>query len=258
MYPVLAHLGPLTLRSWGLLVAIGVIMGTMLAARRAQAAGLNRELIYDFVIFAVIAGFVGSRIWEVIFTWGKYAARPIEALYIWNGGLSIQGGVAGAILYTLWFARKHQITFWSLADILAPGLILGQAFGRIGCFLNGDAYGVPTTSGLGVIYQPGTMAYSVYGATPLIPAELMEAGWDIIVLGILLSISRRRPLTGLVALAYLGLYSAGRFVLEYWRADSLQIWGMKTAQLTSLVTIAVVLGIGVYLKQRARKLALKK
>ncbi len=146
MYPIIAQIGPLTLRSWGLLVGIGIILGTWLASRRAKAAGLKSELIYDYVLWAGLSGFAGARIWEIIFTWENYAAQPLSALALWNGGLSIQGGIAGGLLFTLWFIRKHQLKFWKFANILAPGVILGQAFGRIGCFLNGDAYGIPTNS----------------------------------------------------------------------------------------------------------------
>jgi phosphatidylglycerol:prolipoprotein diacylglycerol transferase len=112
------------------------------------------------------------------------------------------------------------------ADIGAPGLMLGQAIGRIGCFFNGDAYGAPTKAWYGVVYQPGTPAYRVWGNTPLVPAELFEAGLDLAILGLLVYLFPRRKFDGQVALTYFVLYSTARFALEscaqtaLWLADS--------------------------------------
>jgi len=124
-------------------------------------------------------------------------------------------------LFTLWFIRKHNLNFWHFADILAPGLIAGQAIGRIGCFLNGDAYGIPAQSGWGVVYREGTPAYSVYGNTPLVPAELLEG--------------------------------ALRFTLEFWRGDSLLMTeGLKAAQVSSIVIALAAVGVIIFkMRQKA-------
>jgi len=240
MYPVLFHLGPLAIRSWGLMVAIGIISGTWLAYREARRQGMNPELVLDFVIWAVVAGFLGARLWEVAFTWENFVGNPLNALAFWKGGLSIQGGILGGVIAGIVFVRKHKLNLWRFADLLAPGIILGQALGRIGCFLNGDAYGMPTDSPLGVVYTPGTPAYDAFGAQPLFPAELFEAGWDFVVLGILLVLRRKKTVDGAVFLTYAILYSIGRFTLEFWRADSLHMLAqLKTAQVASLATVLV-------------------
>ncbi|MDA8235764.1 MAG: prolipoprotein diacylglyceryl transferase [Clostridia bacterium] len=240
MYPVLFHLGSLEIRSWGLMVALGIISGTWLAYREAQRRGMKADLVLDFVIWAVVAGFLGARLWEVAFTWGNYAANPLEALYFWKGGLSIQGGILGGVVAGVIFVRKHKLNLWQFADSLAPGIILGQALGRFGCFLNGDAYGMPTDSPLGVAYVPGTPAYEAFGAQPLFPAELFEAGWNLVILGLLLVLRRKKPVDGALFLLYAILYSVGRFTLEFWRGDSLHILAQfKTAQVASLATVIV-------------------
>lgn len=244
MHPILFYVGSFPIRAWGLMVATGIIAGTMLARRLAAREGVDSDLIYDYIIYVVVIGLLGARLWEVVFSWQRYSANPVSALEFWSGGLSIQGSVVAGLLFTIWFIRKHGIDFWKFADILAPGLILGQAIGRVGCFLNGDAYGIPAHSWLGVIYQPGTAAYAAYGATPLVPAELMEGIGDLVILFILLWLFRRRPYKGFVALLYFVLYSLLRFTLEFWRGDSLMLTsGLKAAQVTCLVTAAVAVVI---------------
>jgi phosphatidylglycerol:prolipoprotein diacylglycerol transferase len=251
MHPILAQLGPLTIRSYGVMVALGIIMGTLVAYRLAKRAGRYENDVFDFVFYAVLGAVAGARIWEVAFSWSSYADRPLEALFLWHGGLSIQGALAGGLIVALWFTRSRKINFWQFADIIAPGVIFGQALGRIGCFLNGDAYGIPTGAPFGVVYQPGTPAFAAYGSTPLVPAELFEAGWDLMVLGLLLLFRQRRPREGSIFLAYGILYSLGRFALEFWRGDSLQVFGLKTAQIASLAVILA--GAAVLWRRKQRR-----
>lgn len=253
MYPVLFHIGSLEVRAWGVMVAFGIMAGSLLAGRLARKRGLNGDLIQEFVIYAIVAGLLGSRLWEVVFSWSKFVDNPASALAFWSGGLSIQGAVAGGLLAAIWFIRKHKLNFWEFADILAPGVILGQAIGRIGCFLNGDAYGIPAKSWFGVVYKPGTPAYDMYGATPLIPAELLEGAGDLAILGILLFLFRRKAFNGLTALSYFVLYSLLRFALEFWRGDSLIMTGtLKAAQVSSL---AIALAAAVMIVVKLRKTA---
>jgi len=250
MYPVLFHIGGLEIRSWGMMVPLGIIAGTMLVGRLARREGIKDELIYNYVLYVVVAGLLGARAWEVAFSWKHFVLDPLSAFKFWSGGLSIQGAVAGGLLFTLWFIRKHRLDFWRFADVLAPGLILGQAIGRLGCFLNGDAYGIPAKSWFGVVYRPGTPAYDAYGAVPLVPAELMEGAGDLLILGVLLFLLRRRPFHGFVALMYFVLYSLLRFTLEFWRGDSLMITEtLKAAQVSALV-IAIIAGVLIVCKYR--------
>jgi len=250
MHQIIGHLGPLPIRSYGVMISLGIIAGTLLSYHLAKRAKRYENDLLDFVLYAILGAVAGARVWEVVFSWSNYAANPVEALYLWHGGLSIQGALIGGLLVAIWFSRRRKINFWRFADIVAPGVILGQAIGRIGCFLNGDAFGIPTKSVFGVIYPPGTPAYSAFGATPLVPAELFEAGWDLIVLGILLIYRRRRPAEGSVFLAYGILYSVGRFVLEFWRGDSLHVFGLKTAQMASLAVILI--GVAMFQSRKHR------
>jgi len=239
MHPILFSVGGLEVHVWGVFVGLGVLAGLWLAVRLAKGSEYSAEMLQEYALYGLLAGFVGARLWEVIFSWGNYADHPLQSLMFWQGGLSIQGAVVANLLLALWYFRRKGLSFWRFADIGAPALILGQAIGRIGCFFNGDAYGRPTAAWYGVVYKQGTPAHAAWGATPLVPAELLEAGADLIILAVLLRLFSRRQFDGQVAVAYFVLYSLARFGLEFLRTDSLMIGGVKAAQATALVTVAI-------------------
>lgn len=247
MYQILFYVGPFPIRSYGLMMALGMAGGVLLAWYLARKKGKYSEEVLDMAFYALLGGLAGARLWEVIFDWDYYWGHLSEIPALWLGGLSVQGGVAGGLLAVILYTRKHRIPFWEFGDILAPGLILGQALGRVGCYLNGCCYGYPTDSSCGVIYPPGTDAFSAYGFTPLIPTVLFEAAWDLAVMALLIFMLFRKPFHGFVTTLYFALYAAGRIFLEFYRADSLTMWGLKTAQVTSLVTLAAALAVMFYL-----------
>lgn len=258
MYPVIFYLFGHPVRSWGLMVALGVLAGLWVAVRLAKKEGIDPEKVLDFVLYAVLFGFLGARLWEVAFSWGNYSANPLEALKFWTGGLSIQGGVLAGLIVLAWYVKKNNLSFWKFTDILAPGLILGQAIGRIGCLLNGDAYGVPTTLPIGVVYQEGTPAFTAYGPQALFPAEILEGAAGLAIFLALLRILKRKPFDGMVTLFYFLFYSITRFILEFWRADSLTILGgLKAAQLTTMGTAVLALLLIIY-KWRKNTVAMQK
>ncbi|MDT8899659.1 prolipoprotein diacylglyceryl transferase [Anaeroselena agilis] len=242
MHPILFTIGDFHIRVWGIMVGLGIIAGYLLVVRLAKGSRFTEEILTEYLLYGTIAGFVGARVWEIVFTWQNYAAEPIRALMFWQGGLSIQGAVVANVLLAWWYMRRKKLSFRQFADLGAIGLILGQAFGRIGCFFNGDAYGMPTDAWYGVIYQPGTPAYNAWGPKPLVPAELFEAILDFGILAILLLIFRRKKFDGQVALWYFILYSTARFFLEFLRADSLMIGELKAAQVTAALMAAIAGG----------------
>lgn len=259
MHPILFTVFGFSVRAYGVMISLGVVFGLLLAQRVARRLGRYVDDLYDFILYAFVAALAGARLWEVAFSWGYYGKHLAEIPAVWNGGLSIQGAVLGGAVAAYVFARKRHLNFWELADVTAPGLALGQAVGRIGCLLNGDAYGKPTGSWFGVVYAPGTPAYEVFGPQRLWPAESFEGLWDLAIMGLLLYLWGRRfrqgeesPADGRFFLAYLGLYSFGRFLLEFLRADSLMVGGLKAAQITSLAGIALAVGLNWWLRRRSR------
>lgn len=247
MNPVFFYIGGFPIRAWGIMVALGIISGLWLAIRLAPKENIEPEKVMDFVLYAVVSGLLGARIWEVVFSWKNYSSNPLDSLKFWDGGLSIQGAVVAGLIVCLLFVIKNKIPFWKFTDVLAPALILGQGIGRIGCLLNGDAYGAPTSLPIGLIYKVGTPAYTAYGSQPLFPAEILEGAADFAILLILLRLLRKKPFDGMVTLSYFLLYSIARFTLEFWRGDSLTVLGgIKAAQLTSLVTAVFALLLIIY------------
>lgn len=248
MHPYVFQTNLFSLRWENVMIAVAILAGVWLAQRRAAHKGpAYQNMLLDLAIWLILSGVAGARLWEMLFTWPEYAARPWEMLAVWEGGLSIQGAILGGLLATLIFARRRRLRVWELLDILAPPVILGQAIGRIGCFLSGDAFGrpiseVPWLPGwIGVVYAPQSPAYYLFGATPLIPAELMEMFLGFAILAFLLLYRPLREVAGRTVLTYAVLYSMARFNLEFVRADSLTVGGIKTAQALSLIVILICL-----------------
>ncbi len=261
MHPYLFHIGNFPIRAYGVMISLGILAGTGLAYYRAAKAGKYQQEIVDFALYAVLGALVGGRLWEVIFTWDYYGQNLSEIPAVWHGGMSIQGSIVGGVLVAVWYTKRHKLNFWEFADIAAPGVILGQAIGRIGCLMNGDAYGIPVSQApalfrpFGVVYQPGTPAYEVFGALPLVPAETFEGLLDLVIMLILLWVGKHKPFKGFVFLLYAALYSASRFSLEFLRADSLRtVFNLKTAQLSSILVIVLSIVIGLYLNHRQKKI----
>lgn len=245
MYQIIFQNQFITLRSYGLMIALGIILGAALALWLSRDREKLMELLLDFLPWAIVAGLVGARLWEVAFSWEYFAPRPLEILYFWAGGLSVQGAVLGGTLAAIWFCRRRRISFRWFVDNLVPGLLLGQAIGRVGCFLNGCCFGIPTNSSLGVRFPEGTDAYAAFGSQALWPTQLFEAGWDILVL-IVIIILGRRHYRGESFVVFLALYSIGRFLLEFLRGDSLQFLIFRSAQATSVIAVLLAIGLHLY------------
>ncbi|MFC3746618.1 prolipoprotein diacylglyceryl transferase [Paenibacillus sp. GCM10012306] len=248
MRVVLFTIGNYQVHSYGVIVALAVLLALGMAHYLAKGS-IYREHIFNIVPYVAVGAIVSARIWHVFFfQWGYYSQHVMEILYIWQGGISIQGALVGGFLAIIYYTKKHRLSFWEFADILAPAIILGQSLGRIACFLNGDAYGSPTGSGFGLVYPPGSMAYDAYGSQPLWPAEIWEGQWDLVVFVILILLKNRKWPTGVLFLAYNILYSFGRFNLEWLRGDSPRyMFNWTAGQWTSFSVIMVSVGLIVYL-----------
>lgn len=257
MHRILFHIGPWPVYSYGFMLAMGILLGTALAWYLAKRdGGEYNEEVLDLIMYVAVAGIIGARLSYVILHWQYYSANLAEIPAVWHGGLTLQGSVIGALLAVIWYARRRKISFWKFADYLAPGVLLGQAVGRVGCFLNGCCYGIPTSSSLGVVFPPGSDAYAAYGAQPLLPAQLFAVGYNLLALGILLLVNRRKPFNGFNTLGYFALYSFGRFFLEFTRANNVfTVLNLTVAQIVCVFTftVAVVLMIVLYQQNKQRQ-----
>jgi phosphatidylglycerol:prolipoprotein diacylglycerol transferase len=243
MHPVLIEIGPLSIRYYGLMYVIGIVVAIFLIrseVRRKQLP-LTDDDQTNLLLCTVLAGIVGARLYYVVFNWPFYRQFPWEIPAVWRGGLAFHGGAIGGALAVFWFARRQRIPFLRLTDVLAPPLILGQAFGRFGNFMNGDAHGVPTTLPWGLVFAPGTPAGNQFPGVPLHPTMLYEMAINLGIFIYLWSTRRRPAKDGYTTMRYLLLYSLGRFGVEFLRADSLWFGPFRAAQLVSLGLVAFCL-----------------
>lgn len=238
MYPILLKIGSFELRSYGVVIAVAVVAAYLLARREAARRGLDPRLVEDFAFFAIFFGILGARLYYItFFDPGMFFREPLMVLALWKGGIAIHGALLAGLLTGIWFSRKHRISFWIFADTLAPALILGQAIGRLACFLNGDAYGIPTTVAWAVTFtDPHALAPL---GVPRHPTQLYEMGLDLFLFGLLWVLRRRRLLPGQLFLFYAGGYAVIRFIVEAFREDQLQFAGsVSAAQTLSILILA--------------------
>jgi phosphatidylglycerol:prolipoprotein diacylglycerol transferase len=243
--PVMLELGPFTIYWYGVIIATGALLGIYLAMKEADRLGWEQDTIIDFVVFAIPIAIIFARIFYVVFEWERYADGPFWKVFaIWEGGIAIHGAVLGGVLTAIFFTRFKKISFWKLADIVAPSLILGQAIGRWGNFMNQEAHGGPVSDTAYenfLQYLPDfIMNQMTIDGVMYHPTFLYESVWNILVFILLLLMRKYNPLRGEIFLSYLIFYSIGRFFIEGMRTDSLYIIGdLRTAQVVSITLIVV-------------------
>ncbi|MFC0525482.1 prolipoprotein diacylglyceryl transferase [Pontibacillus salicampi] len=249
---VLVELGPLTIYWYGVIIAVGAYLGLLLALKESERLGLKKDIFIDLVVFAIPISIISARIYYVVFEWERYAGRPfMEIIAIWEGGIAIHGAIIGAVLTGLVFARVRKVSFWQLVDIAAPSIILGQAIGRWGNFMNQEAHGGPVTEEFYnnfMQYLPDFIVNQMaIGGILYHPTFLYESVWNILGFIFLLVLRRYNPMRGEVFLSYVIWYSFGRYFIEGMRTDSLYIIGnLRTAQVISIVLILWAVGTIIY------------
>jgi len=258
--PILVELGPITIRWYGLLIASAVIIGVLLSQYLAQRRHINPELLGDLSIWLVLAAIPGARLYYVAFEWENYAQRPEAIIAIWQGGIAIHGAIIGGAIAALIFARINRISFWQLADLVSPSLILGQAIGRWGNFFNSEAFGIPTNLPW-KLYIPTANRPPQYADEAFFhPTFLYESLWNLGVFALLIYLffwglrHPQRYRIGTLAFVYMAAYSAGRIWIEGLRTDSLMLGSIQVAQLISLLGMIVgIIGL-IWLYQMRRSL----
>ncbi|WP_339148967.1 MULTISPECIES: prolipoprotein diacylglyceryl transferase [unclassified Sutcliffiella] len=243
---VLFSFGPINVYWYGVIITGGIFLGLWLIIRESERRNLPKDTFLDLVFFALPVSIIFARIYYVIFRWEYYSQHPNEIIAIWEGGLAMHGVLTGAVLSIFLFARYRGISFWKLADILAPSLILGQAIGRWGNFINQEAHGGPVTRAfLENLYLPDFIINQMYiDGTYYHPTFLYESIWNFLGFIILISLRRANLRRGELFLTYLTYYSIGRFFIEGMRTDSLMLTeNLRIAQVMSLVLILTAIMI---------------
>lgn len=233
MYPVLVRIGPINIYSYGVMLALAFLVAIFLARRHAIFLGMDGDAIIDLGIWLIISGILGARLLYVLLNLNYYKEVPLESVMIWRGGLVWYGGLISAVLVAVWFLRKRKMPILKTGDLMLPYVALGQAIGRIGCFLNGCCYGKPTALAFGVSFTSAQ--------APVHPTQLYESAAMFL---LYLALRKIKPGNGKTILLYLLFYAAFRFFNEFLRGDNpIALMGLTISQIISVIVfiIAIIL-----------------
>jgi len=229
MHPILFTIGPITIYSYGVMLATAVVVCTYLLSLDAKRCNISQETAYDLVFWCILWGIIGARIFYIFIEWSYFSNNLLEIPMLQKGGLAWQGGFLGGALAGAWFAHSKKLSLRPLMDLTAPYIALGQSIGRIGCFFNGCCYGKPVAWG---IYYP------VHDAR-LYPTQLFETAGLFIIFLFLKRAQSKPHEAGFIFIFYLWLAAIERFIVEFYRADHDFLWlGLSLAQYIALGVFA--------------------
>jgi phosphatidylglycerol:prolipoprotein diacylglycerol transferase len=247
MYPELLHIGPLTIRTYGVMVALGLFAALRYIAWQGRRENISEDSVMDLGLYIIVAGLLGARIAYVAQNWQYYSANISAVFKIWEGGLVFYGGfIAGTIAALIYLRAHREINLWVFGDIIAPALALAHFFGRIGCFFAGCCYGSACHLPWAVKFTNAQSLAPLNVA--LHPVQLYESAGNLLIFIFLDWYNRHRHKTGFALGAYLVLYALLRFHMEFLRSDDRGgVWfGLSPSQLValfSLVAGALILGL---------------
>lgn len=236
---------------YSVLVVSGIVLAVWLAEREEKRLKMPKDTAIDVALLAVPCGIIGARLYYVLMSWEQFAHQPLSALYVWQGGLGIYGGVIGGAVGVLICARRKKLSFWTLADLIVPGLLLAQAVGRWGNYFNMEAYGIRIED----------TRLQFFPAAVWIPAEgawhaatfFYESIWNLTGFAALWLLRKTQKERGNVFAWYLLIYGSGRFIIEQLRMDSLYIGSLRASQWLSLLLCIAAAGTLLYRSLRVKK-----
>lgn len=246
--PVAFNLGPLSVRWYGIIIAVGILLGYFVAQCALVKAGLHKDTLVDIIFYSALFGFIAARIYFVIFQWPYYAENPSEIIKIWHGGIAIHGGLIGGFIAGVIVCKVKNLNPFQIGDIVAPSIILAQGIGRWGNFMNHEAHGGPVSRAfLEQLHLPNFIIENMYiNGQYYHPTFLYESIWDVAGFIILVNIRKHLKL-GETFFLYLTWYSIGRFFIEGLRTDSLMLTSnIRVAQLVSILLILISISLIVY------------
>jgi phosphatidylglycerol---prolipoprotein diacylglyceryl transferase len=253
MYPRLFELGPITVYTYGVLLAAAYLLGLKLAMVRAKARGLDDARVLDLGIYIIISALVGAKLLLLVTDFHTFTSDPRELLTLARSGGVFYGGLILAVVVALWYIRKIGLPLWTTCDVFAPGIALGHVVGRFGCLFAGCCFGKPTTKPWGITFTDPFAAANVGTplGVPLHPTQLYEAGAELIILMVLLWTERKgRAFAGRTFWLYMLLYAVSRFIIEFFRGDERGNVGIfSTSQFISLLLFPLAIAMLVYLSR---------
>lgn len=219
---------------YGIIICVGFILAALYVNSRTKDFGITSDNLTDCLIICVPLGIICARIYYVVFEWSYYAQHPDEIIAIWKGGIAIYGGIIGTLIGLYVYSRVKKLSFASLCDLAAFGLLIGQCIGRWGNFVNGEAHGGPTTLPWGMTIDDQSMVH---------PTFLYESLWNLIGFILLHFYSKKRKFKGEMALLYVAWYGAGRAWIEGLRTDSLYIGSVRVSQLLAILSCIAAIAV---------------
>jgi phosphatidylglycerol:prolipoprotein diacylglycerol transferase len=250
--PVAFHIGPLAVRWYGLMYVVGITVGLLVAWPYARSKGFTQSQLEKVVYWAVPAGLVGARLYYVIQQpLGPYLSEPWRILAFWEGGMAFYGAIFAVVIVLLIASWRLKISILKLLDVSALFAVVGQFFGRIGNFINGDVIGYPTNLPWGVVYA-NSNSFAPQHDIAYHPAALYEALINIILFSLLWWL-RNRLKPGMLFFVYILGYSLSQIIVFVWRDNEVVFLGLKQAQLTAIGVIVVAVAVFFVLLRRQRK-----
>jgi phosphatidylglycerol:prolipoprotein diacylglycerol transferase len=265
MFPEIIRIGPIAVYSYGFMMMLAFFVGIMLAVKRGARLGISSTMIWDLSIWILISSLAGARILYVLTHLDEFTnnwlsiVNPIQPDGRFGiAGMTLLGGVIAAVIASHYFMRKHKLPFWQVTDLLAPSLALGFALGRLGCFANGCCYGGPTHSFIGLIFPPGSPAGYQFPNTPILPTQLFEAGWGVLLFLALLFADRHKRFEGFTSALFLIGYAVSRLAIDTVRIidpGEYLIHGASFSFTISQALGLVMIGLGVWVWVRQRRMS---
>jgi len=246
MHPILFDFGPVTLYSYGILLAAAYLLGLQFALMRAGPRGLDRQRVLDLGIWIIVSALVGAKLLLVIVDVRRFTGDPRELITLLRSGGVFYGGLIAGVGTALWYMWRHRMPLWTTTDAFAPGIAMGHIVGRLGCLMAGCCFGRPTSMPWGITFHDPAAAANVGTplGVPLHPTQLYEAGAEALILVVLLALERRgRPYPGRTFWTYMLLYGVSRFAIEFFRGDNRGVvFGvLSTSQFVSVVLVPLAI-----------------
>ena len=238
MHPELFKIGPLTIHTYGVLVAAGFLLGLGLAVKQARKEGIPPNKIADLGFYILLSALIGSRLFYVIVNASHYMRNPLDVFKVWEGGLVFYGGLLFTVPMVLWYVKKNDLGVWSIADLFAPSLAIGHAIGRIGCFYSGCCYGKPAEGLPWAVTFTDPQCLALTGV-PLHPTQLYESLGEFTIFFALIILRGHKTFKGQLFMIYLILYSVLRFIVEFFRGDVAR--GFFTSQISLSQGVSILM-----------------
>lgn len=253
MRSVLFQIGPIPIRSYGLMLWLALVVGLFWTIRASKKTSIKSEHVVDIALYGLIVGIIFAHLSSILLDLRYYLSNPSEITSLWSGifspsgglrGLSFHGGLVGGIISTFVYTRRKKLNFLAVADLFSPALALGYAITRIGCLLNGCCYGIPTKLPWGLQFHIGPASDGL--TPPSHPTQIYAAIMNLVIFAFLIAIEKNRKFNGQVFSSYLAMYSVYRFLIEFLRRGvTAQVWlaGLTQAQWVSLIILVITIPI---------------